>query len=351
MADIIQIRRGTAVQWSSTNPILADGELGFETDSKKGKLGTGIASWNDLPYSWTGQVFDINSAPSKTTPIDADKLGITDSEVGGIFKSVTWASIKATLKYYFDNIYSSTTGTVTSVAATAPTGFSVAGTPITSNGTIAISFASGYSLPTIENQTNWGAAYTHSQATTGAVHGSTTVGEALLRLANPSAIRFLRINTDNTATLLTAADFLIAIGAAASAHNQNASTITAGTFGTGNFIFSKNLKINGQIGSGFANKGNRTGATEIDFNQGNIQLMVLVGNVTLTFVNAVAGSSYQIIITQDATSGRTITWPTIHWEGKAAPSLTGTANSVDVVTLTYDGAKYLGVMAKNFGTA
>ncbi len=66
--------------------------------------------------------------------------------------------------------------------------------------------------------------------------------------------------------------------------------------------------------------------------------------------DTLSGASYQIIITQDATGGRTITWPTIHWEGKTVPTLTGTANSVDVVTLTYDGAKYIGIMAKNFGT-
>jgi hypothetical protein len=51
------------------------------------------------------------------------------------------------------------TGTVTSVAATVPTGFTVSGTPVTSSGTLAISFDTGYSLPTTANQTNWSTAY------------------------------------------------------------------------------------------------------------------------------------------------------------------------------------------------
>lgn len=51
------------------------------------------------------------------------------------------------------------TGTVTSVAMTVPTGLSVSGTPITSSGTLAISLASGYSIPTTANQTNWNTAY------------------------------------------------------------------------------------------------------------------------------------------------------------------------------------------------
>jgi hypothetical protein len=50
-------------------------------------------------------------------------------------------------------------GTVTSVALTAPTGFSVSGSPITSSGTLALSFASGYSLPTNTKQGQWDSAY------------------------------------------------------------------------------------------------------------------------------------------------------------------------------------------------
>jgi hypothetical protein len=46
----IQIRRGTAAQWTSANPTLAAGEWGFETDTKKGKIGDGATAWNSLAY-------------------------------------------------------------------------------------------------------------------------------------------------------------------------------------------------------------------------------------------------------------------------------------------------------------
>lgn len=46
----IQIRRGTASQWTSANPTLAAGEWGFETDTKKGKIGDGATAWNSLAY-------------------------------------------------------------------------------------------------------------------------------------------------------------------------------------------------------------------------------------------------------------------------------------------------------------
>jgi hypothetical protein len=53
-------------------------------------------------------------------------------------------------------------GSVTSVAFTAPTGFTITGSPITSSGIIALSFASGYSLPTTASQANWTTAYNDS---------------------------------------------------------------------------------------------------------------------------------------------------------------------------------------------
>lgn len=51
MAIKIQIRRGTAAQWTSTNPTLSVGELAFETDTGKIKVGTGSAVWTALPYA------------------------------------------------------------------------------------------------------------------------------------------------------------------------------------------------------------------------------------------------------------------------------------------------------------
>ena len=46
----IKHRRGTASEWIATNPILADGELGFERDTNRFKLGDGLHNWTDLDY-------------------------------------------------------------------------------------------------------------------------------------------------------------------------------------------------------------------------------------------------------------------------------------------------------------
>jgi hypothetical protein len=50
MATRMQQRRGTASQWTSANPVLAAGEIGFEIDTNKFKMGDGINQWADLDY-------------------------------------------------------------------------------------------------------------------------------------------------------------------------------------------------------------------------------------------------------------------------------------------------------------
>jgi cytoskeletal protein CcmA (bactofilin family) len=43
-------RRGTAAEWASANPVLAAGEIGFETDTTKFKFGDGTTAWDSLKY-------------------------------------------------------------------------------------------------------------------------------------------------------------------------------------------------------------------------------------------------------------------------------------------------------------
>jgi hypothetical protein len=50
MTKTIQIKRGLAANWASTNPVLAAGEWGLESDTGKTKLGDGTTAWNSLPY-------------------------------------------------------------------------------------------------------------------------------------------------------------------------------------------------------------------------------------------------------------------------------------------------------------
>jgi hypothetical protein len=121
------------------------------------------------------------------------------------------------------------TGTVTSVGGTGNVnGITLTGT-VTSSGNLTLGGTlSGVSLTTQVTGTlpigNGGTgATTAAAARTGL--GATTVGANLFTLTNPSAIRFLRFNADNTVTARAASDFRGDIGAAASGANTDITSL------------------------------------------------------------------------------------------------------------------------------
>lgn len=54
MAVRLQFRRGTATQWVASNPVLAPGEPGLETDTRRLKFGDGARTWTALEYAAGG---------------------------------------------------------------------------------------------------------------------------------------------------------------------------------------------------------------------------------------------------------------------------------------------------------
>ena len=50
MAVVVQVRRDTAANWTSFNPILLAGEIGYEYDTNKAKIGDVTTNWVNLPY-------------------------------------------------------------------------------------------------------------------------------------------------------------------------------------------------------------------------------------------------------------------------------------------------------------
>lgn len=69
---VIQLRRDTAANWTSANPVLALGEIGLETNTRKFKIGDGTTAWGSLTY------WDATGNPS-----DGDKGDI--SIAGGVW--------------------------------------------------------------------------------------------------------------------------------------------------------------------------------------------------------------------------------------------------------------------------
>jgi hypothetical protein len=92
---------------------------------------------------------------------------------------------------------------------------------------------------------------------------------------------------------------------------------------------------------------NSTSITTLDLSTGNVLQVVLTGSTTLAFTNPKIGT-YIIKIKQDATGNRTLNFPTIKWADAAVPTVTSTANAVDLLTIIYDGVDYYGSCLQNF---
>jgi len=176
----------------------------------------------------------ISVATGTTTP--AISISQASSTTNGYLSSTDWNTF---------NNKTSNTGTVTSVSATVPTGLSISGSPITTSGTLAITYTAGYSIPTTASQTNWDSAYTQRLqwdggstnlvASTGRTSlGGTTVGQNFFTLTNPTAVTFPRINADNTVSALDATTFRSAIGAGTG--SGTVTSVTGGSYLTGGTI-------------------------------------------------------------------------------------------------------------------
>lgn len=85
MAETIQIRRDTATNWTTVNPVLAQGELGIELGTNSFKIGDGVSAWLALPYFGGGggggsglSYLHTQSSPSSVWTINHN-LGIRPS--------------------------------------------------------------------------------------------------------------------------------------------------------------------------------------------------------------------------------------------------------------------------------
>lgn len=122
----INVRKGTAAQWTVANSLLAAGEFGLETDTKLVKLGDGTTLWNALDYQGAQIAAQIHLAVSKATLVDADEIPLSDSAATFGIKKITWANFKATLKTYFDTLHEAIGNYATIVTSVVTTTLTIA---------------------------------------------------------------------------------------------------------------------------------------------------------------------------------------------------------------------------------
>jgi hypothetical protein len=71
----IKLRRDTAANWTAANPVLAAGEVGYETDTKQAKVGNGSSVWSALEYAPWNRNPILQSIQLLTTGGNADAAG------------------------------------------------------------------------------------------------------------------------------------------------------------------------------------------------------------------------------------------------------------------------------------
>lgn len=144
-------------------------------------------------------ILDGDTTATSTTVVDADRVVFNDD---GTMKQVAMSDLKT----YINASVGS--GSVTSVAMSVPTGLTVSGSPITTSGTLAVTFTSGYSIPTTSSQSNWNTAYgwgdhsTQGYLTSAPAPTSSQVGSAMAGLSTGAVgtFAFAMISTSTTST-------------------------------------------------------------------------------------------------------------------------------------------------------
>lgn len=206
----IQVRKGTAAQWTSANPTLLSGEIGFETDTIKLKIGDGTTAWTALAYHHDPDLAATYAAIAHThsgvyEPANANLQSHLSSTANP--HSVTAAQVGA-----------DATGTAAGLIATHES---------------AVNPHPGYLTPTEGDAAYAALSHDHSgvyeasgavsthAAVTSSVHGITTFGASLVDDADAGTAR----NTLGLGTAATTA----ATDYATAAHNHTGTYDPAGT--------------------------------------------------------------------------------------------------------------------------
>ncbi len=241
----IQFRRGTATQWSTTNPVLASGEPGFDTTNNLFRLGDGTTAWNNLIN--VGSNLYSTTRGSEIVTANKSAFTVTGGYVSGNL-DVYWNG----LKFLRNDDFTETSSTIFTLTNPAVSGDIVEWVGLVGPATYQISDAG---LTSIASLTTGSGNYIYATAsdvyTTGVI---TAFGRSLVDDADASTARTtLGLGTlatqsgtfsgtssgTNTGdqTLPTAASLNLTVGTYTQAYDAGLTSIASLTTASGSYLF------------------------------------------------------------------------------------------------------------------
>ena len=191
MSRTIQLRRDAAASWTSVNPVLAQGELAYETDTDKFKIGDGTTAWTSLDYILDTAVIDPNITATSVNTNTLQVAGIGYPTADGTSNQVLTTNGLGVLSFQdsgsssFDGAYSSLSGQPSLFDGAYS---SLTGSPSIPSSLTDLSISDGTANQVLT--TNGSGAFTFADAASSEVsleatgHGSITDGDALIVNSN-----------------------------------------------------------------------------------------------------------------------------------------------------------------------
>lgn len=345
----IQIRRGTSTQWTASNPVLYQGELGYETDLGGLKVGNGSTAWNSLSYFpvvWS----NITGKPTITSTPTAAAIALWD------------ASKNLSANSHID-------------------GFT---TVVTSNGTTTLTAAStktqqftgstDHTLVLPSTDVVAGQQYMLINNSTGSIN-TLASNNGVIHVLGPSVECLFTALVDTPTLPAHWEDSFYGANFAAGKVLNISSTLTlAGTDGT-TFTFpsTSGTVVTLAATQGLTNKtlttptitnptvtdytesvnavGTVTTASTLSLATGTVLTATLTASTACVFTmpSAVAGKSFVLMLKQAATTGNgTATFTNVKWGTSGAPTITATAGRMDIFSFFSDGTNWYGSVAAGY---